>query len=121
MNSMPADADVNAQWHRGDTLGAIKCTAIINNFAYCSALWRGWVLLCVYLTRHGMWVYVLTYVVFVHSMGMKECGYVLLSNEAFICGATWHGVVTLNIQKLNITTKTFASFPVCQIPQRYCN
>lgn len=41
MNSMPADVDVNAQWHRRDTRGAIKRAAIINNSAYSSALRRG--------------------------------------------------------------------------------
>lgn len=50
MNSMPADVDVNAQWHHRDTRGAIKRAAIINNSAYSSALWRGRLLLCVYLT-----------------------------------------------------------------------
>lgn len=35
MNSMPADVDVNAQWHRRDTLGAIRRMVIINNSAYC--------------------------------------------------------------------------------------
>lgn len=30
MNSMPADVDVNAQWHHRDTVGAIRSIVIIN-------------------------------------------------------------------------------------------
>lgn len=55
---------------------------------------------------HATCAHVLNYVVFVHYMCIKECGYVFLSKEAYMYGVSRHRVVTLDIQKLNITTKT---------------
>ena len=52
MNSKPADVDVDARWHRRDTQGAIRRRVIINNSAYCRALWRGWELECVHTCSH---------------------------------------------------------------------
>lgn len=73
MNSMPADVDVNAQWHTRDTIGAIKRRVMINNSANCGAPSRGWVLSFVWQTT-----------VCVHYMCTKECGYVFLSSEVYI-------------------------------------
>ncbi len=77
MNSMPADVDVNAQWHHRDMLGAIRRIVIINNSAYSSAVQGG----CrVYVCLSDMLQYVLIYMVFVRYRSMKECGYVFLLN-----------------------------------------
>lgn len=63
MNSMPADVDVNAQWHHRDTLGAIRRIVIINNSARGSAVQGGRVLLCAYLKCYSTCSYGLIYMV----------------------------------------------------------
>lgn len=76
MNSMPADVDVNAQWHRRDTLGAIRRTVMINNSAYCRALETGLVL-CVCLPCYSIRAHTFIYVCALHvDEGMWGCAFV---------------------------------------------
>lgn len=79
MNSSAADADVNAQRHHRDVLGATRRIVIINIVCLRLSSVERVGAFCVYLTCYSTYAHMLIYVVFVHSMCMEECGYVCLS------------------------------------------